>query len=58
MDWKNSVCGDCEFRVDNECRRFPPSFRQLNNKFWPGYVIRRDKNKACAEFKQEQPNDR
>ncbi len=23
-DWKNETCKDCYFRIDTECRRFPP----------------------------------
>ena len=48
-DWRSKTCEDCNFRVGDECRRFPPGADQ-----WETYYPVVDDGKfgfseACAE---------
>lgn len=27
-NWKTRRCGDCDFRIDGKCRRFPPTLKR------------------------------
>lgn len=55
-DWRNLECKDCRYRVDAQCRRFPPSYfigcgqdpyPIVETKNHYGSVF----NSACAEYK-------
>ena len=63
-DWKDKKCGNCNFRVDLDCRRFPPQFLSNEvhnkNKHWPQYPnvngaqsVAGHWKPACAEFKEQ-----
>lgn len=51
LDWKNSTCEDCRFRVKAGCRRFPPikMFPQVLHILQNG---ENEFNEACAEYKR------
>ena len=54
LDWKNSTCADCRFRVKSACRRFPPlssvgMFPQVEHILQGANI---DFNIACAEYKR------
>ena len=47
MTWRDKTCEKCAFRVGDECRRFPPDYRDdyPNVKSYAGrYSL------ACAEY--------
>ena len=54
LDWKNSTCEDCRYRVLGSCRRFPPIAK---DGYFPCVVYFDEKgnqkyNIACAEYKR------
>ena len=53
--WRAETCRDCEFQVQNKCKRFPPQFSGsvLANVFqYPQVNYKEGAMKACAEYKK------
>jgi len=48
-DWKDKTCDDCEFNIDNQCRRFPTKGYGV----YPPVMMQGLTTKACAEWRQE-----
>ena len=63
-DWKNKTCKDCYFRIDTECRRFPPVEKEYKGytEDITNYPRITNKTKlyfqdACSEYKTIKYND-
>ena len=66
-DWKSKTCEGCRFRVESECRRFPPVIESEFDvtttyamtsypavEFAIGKTDERDYMPACAEYQSEE----
>ena len=56
-DWKSKTCEECKFRVENHCRRFPPTADE-GTALTANYPVIQDGFhktflSACAEYQPE-----
>lgn len=58
MCWQEKTCENCQYRIEEVCRRFPPTIEndmtKILNKIYP--QVRMGKygyQRACGEFKEK-----
>jgi len=52
-DWKDKDCIDCEFCVNNLCRRFPPTWIEPFHERSPAKYPNVESEYACFEFRSK-----